>query len=1493
MIYVIRRFIAAVLAVLLVADPLLASTAESRLWDERHAGRDTRLAAAFPESHPLNLLSAGRPASVDASALAGRPLSRALLNAVNAVPADAGTVQDLRDPEKTGAAPVVLLQDVHLNAEAQRNLARLIVSLADGRAADVMAVEGAFETFDFTPYRAFPADLRSRVSKIYLDAARLGAPSFAGITAAAAPAIVGVDDRDIYRRNVEAYRAAAPKRGAAAKILDDAGRNHDAALNGLSSRARAFDAARRSYRDETMSLGAYAQTLARLGIEPELEVQTFVAAREMEEHLNGPAVERERRIVLEKLVGKLNAAETDDLLRSSAAYRAGRLGFGSYYRRLRSLCEAKGVDLRSTPAFDAYLRYVLLADGVRGERLFAALGRMEDAFTASVPANERETLNAGDFLLLARKMLDFGLTPSEWERYRSLRGALFAPKQSHDPNCEIASSASGLLAMTNALTPFEEFYRAADERSAKMADRLASLPSSSARLLVAGGFHTPQIAAALAARKIPYVIVSPRVTAADAGSGTAYLSVFAREKTPLDRLFTGQKLFLAPPGVTVGTTDPQAAATGREMRAAMAADLVAHGAPVPVEARVAVTNGFAGTKLEVDGERWMLGGKGTVLARAVDGLVGLVTDAFNQLHGFLRRLSLPRFRVGARLGLALRVGTMGLALLIGAAIFARVGPVAPVGDVAVETHVASPDGGLTAALRMRDASTGLIPGYNGGYLGGDGRPYFGGRFDLSGESVAGIAMIARKDASQSKIFDFLHNEWQRQEKKPADAPKGFRGFASVYKVRPAAGKAAEGPEMEGEFTAVLGDPKSGPVIDTGSNLWAALYALHHARANGDPRGVAMARAIVDWAATINGDAPGVGYSPLEPRRYATYHNALYYAVLRGLMEDAPAADASRPFWTAEMAGVEGLLRKTLSDDKGLPFRGASQRPDGGYDRDATRYLESVAILMLAAGPDGMEKMGFDPKAVLEQAETLFAAKVMHGGAERSVFDFTDADGKKLTRRGPAASLEGTAQMAAIYRLVGAHYKAGDPAFAGRCEAEADRLAATLDTFQLADGSFPVAVPRVRTYADLYWTPPETIGSLSSASWRFLAGKANPLAPNGAWKQPAPAVAPANLPASQPVAATPLEGGERNVAARTFQQLNADAGEIIVYDRDLPAQYGDPRDPKRLDLPHPDNGKLLRTLLQVPREEAWFPLHVLQAAPGGAPARDVDGKVIVKRVPVVRVLPQADAAKLDLLRGKNGVAKDSPVFVVQTTVGNHGGKFAFRQYYARFQIRRQGKLEEVFELARVEDPAGHTLFTYDPDRPSLRLPASVNRHGLSGGLLETVEMQGLKVERDPVSNKDGYRVKGTRHVAGRKVEWTGFVDANWLLLHRQTGTITERPNASAGALLNSLTSFGWIPWQVEMKSGDQVFATHRLLGLSAEEGLSVSESALVFPGKTGPRSYPSTIVFNIVGAPVMRGDHATGEITIFNQKAGADLAAKLGFEVVEVPASVVDATGRTS
>src|SRR5262249_55978416 len=143
-----------------------------------------------------------------------------------------------------------------------------------------------------------------------------------------------------------------------------------------------FDTARATYHAGRNGLGIYLKKLFSIcGQEKEIAdpaLQQFLAAYRMESTLDFNQVEQERRVVLNQLTQRLTAAEVSTLVSQSVAYRAGALGFGDYFRSLQELCEQKRIHLDRTPAFNSYVRYALLSDGIQAGALSDSVVRLEE-----------------------------------------------------------------------------------------------------------------------------------------------------------------------------------------------------------------------------------------------------------------------------------------------------------------------------------------------------------------------------------------------------------------------------------------------------------------------------------------------------------------------------------------------------------------------------------------------------------------------------------------------------------------------------------------------------------------------------------------------------------------------------------------------------------------------------------------------------------------------------------------------------------------------------------------------------------------------------------------------------------------------------------------------------------------------------------------------------------------------------------------------------------
>lgn len=445
-----------------------------------------------------------------------------------------------------GRAPVILLEDVHANVEAQAHLSQALQTLGStpGASPILVGLEGASGEFMFDVYRTFPD---RRAAKAVADAAlsdgTIAGPSHAGFVSEQKSGergltFWGIDDKELYRSNVAAYRITANrKQEVLDRVLSIEVESSDVKSKTFNPELAAFDRTVEQYRKGQLGFGDYVALLAGRLETASIAVETFVQAYKTEKSIDFARVESERAVVLEKLVRRMSAEDAQLLVRASIAYQDGSLSFGGYYAHLKNLCSKYRIDLRATPRFDEYIRYVLLSDGINASDLFEDVSRMENEIYGRLCRTEREKQLVVESrqLHLIQGLVEFSLTPDQWKRYQEHRH-LFAGR------LELAA--------------FERFYTSAEARNRKMVDNIMEAWTNrrAPAVLVVGGFHTEGLTTLLSARNIPVLVATPKITKIDSDAGTHYLSVFDREKTPLEQIFSGQRLFLA--GVPAGAAAP-------------------------------------------------------------------------------------------------------------------------------------------------------------------------------------------------------------------------------------------------------------------------------------------------------------------------------------------------------------------------------------------------------------------------------------------------------------------------------------------------------------------------------------------------------------------------------------------------------------------------------------------------------------------------------------------------------------------------------------------------------------------------------------------------------------------------------------------------------------------------------------------------------------------------------------------------------------------------
>ncbi len=554
----------AVISFLFSWNLILAPWAEANFWKERSQSLSRLFPSPPVSSVPIKKFPPSFPVQVPQNI--SHSLTKEILSVL---PSSKVQILKVADFGKKIEQPWVLIQDIHQNAEAQFNIASALQALIDSQKAGVVGVEGAFGPFDFSIFRRFPDKaIVKDVANAFIENNLMAAPSYVGIISPVPfNRFVGVDDRPHYDANVTAIFESRQKKS---EFLREIGKK-EVSLFGSPSEGqipvdlKKFLTLQKNFYRRKIDFGSFVGKASDFGIPGNGEIEKFKKAFAIEKSIAFPRLEKERKDILGLLSHSLSAGEARLLWDESRAYQSGQLNFGSFYKTLHKLCLDKEINMSRVPELKKYIDYVLLADSIDSNKLFKEINNWENQIISHLSENpaDLESAKTNWWICLAEKIARLELTFDEWIIYQKLKKDL-----------------AGHLAEIDFLSkPFENFYREADIRSRHIFQNLKKSRSAGSKVMVLGGFHTEEVCRLLAKNKISFIVISPKIShLGNTQDEDSYLSAFSKEKTPLEKLFSGEKLTIGSENLPLGVMNPPAnsalAARGRLFLALAAAKIV-------------------------------------------------------------------------------------------------------------------------------------------------------------------------------------------------------------------------------------------------------------------------------------------------------------------------------------------------------------------------------------------------------------------------------------------------------------------------------------------------------------------------------------------------------------------------------------------------------------------------------------------------------------------------------------------------------------------------------------------------------------------------------------------------------------------------------------------------------------------------------------------------------------------------------------------------------
>ncbi|OVE76301.1 hypothetical protein BVX98_06260, partial [bacterium F11] len=570
-----RRVMAGCLSLsLLATNVLFAYTPEKNFWDQRQKAvrslgqsrKDksaqsptllAKLTSAAPFGHQKSLSDFQHPILPIPSVMKkwqGMPtLSTDAFSTISRLVSGLsryGVIRDINLARDKNPI-IVYIQDVHGHLEAQKNIGSMILSVLEDHPKAVIGLEGAAGDILMEEVRQSNLEINKEVGSFFLNAGIITGGEYAGFAAKTSPTLFGVEDPDLYLRNVAAVHSALLQQKKKLAHLQKEERQHQAEKQDVySTELMVLDQKWQSYHNGDLGLGDYLTYITQQVKVPSSysHISLFLKTWALENSIHIHKADRERTHFLSLLIERLSKKELDTLLDNSVALRSGLIPYPDYYRFLKETAAKAGVSILKTPEFSRYVNYVIQADSIKPELLLSEVTQYEkDVWATLCKTSQQKQMHKTSLgLVLSKKLVQLTLTSHEWNEVKRNH------KETH-------------------FGAFESFYEAAEERNSSLSSNLkrkVSQSNSNVAVVVAGGFHSEGLKKLISKKEATLLTVSPKLTEIDNTKGNDYLNVFTRDKTPLEKRFEAPKISMVMTLAQkpIGGVNPIASAYNRILR---------------------------------------------------------------------------------------------------------------------------------------------------------------------------------------------------------------------------------------------------------------------------------------------------------------------------------------------------------------------------------------------------------------------------------------------------------------------------------------------------------------------------------------------------------------------------------------------------------------------------------------------------------------------------------------------------------------------------------------------------------------------------------------------------------------------------------------------------------------------------------------------------------------------------------------------------------------
>ncbi|MFA6636653.1 MAG: hypothetical protein WCV56_06090, partial [Candidatus Omnitrophota bacterium] len=461
-----------------------------------------------------------------------------------------------------GEETVIHIQDAHASLAAQESIAGLLDSLVTDYDLRMIALEGGSGYIDTSVLKTFPnREIRDGAARHLMEEGLMSAGEFFSVTRDGTEvSLYGIEDDELYAKNLESFRKVASDR--AEKIA-----NLDLFLKELSELDEKISSAELSklnrnavlHRESNISFTdhwSYLGDLAGIYGEKPLrggELEKLVSSVELEKSIDFASANRERKRLISELSEEVDKAELEELVIRSLEFKQNKISQGAFHEYLSELAEKYNKDPAPYGNLIKFTRYISLYETIDVIRLVREMNAFEDKLRERLyrGGDERKIFEVSKMAFYLKQLYSMELASEEYhyfkERTRFINAAEWAGfvREMSRKYSKPISGGYDLGLVTGGLESAMEFYEDAEARNIVMINNTISrMKREGVRTaaLITGGFHTQGLTELMRQKKLSYMVIMPKF---DGGKERPYVAVLTGKKGDYKAILDSGKYQLA------------------------------------------------------------------------------------------------------------------------------------------------------------------------------------------------------------------------------------------------------------------------------------------------------------------------------------------------------------------------------------------------------------------------------------------------------------------------------------------------------------------------------------------------------------------------------------------------------------------------------------------------------------------------------------------------------------------------------------------------------------------------------------------------------------------------------------------------------------------------------------------------------------------------------------------------------------------------------------